>query len=85
VQAELDILHDIVSDHKVNNKDKIRDLLRHLYEKHPPKNTAHTAGDTSDVKLKKTVMNTIMHYHTDKQVCATTTCIAWRMLCTCLH
>jgi hypothetical protein len=42
--------------------------MKHLYEKYPPKNTAHTAGDTSDDNLNKTVINTIMHYHSDKQV-----------------
>jgi hypothetical protein len=68
MQDELAALKEFVTNWRVNNMDKLRKLMEHLIEKHPPKNTAHTAGDISDDNLKKTVLATIMHYHTDKQV-----------------
>jgi hypothetical protein len=58
----------LATDKNCGNKERIKNLMKHLYEKYPSKNAAHTAGDTSDENLKKTVMNTIMHYHCDKQV-----------------
>ena len=39
-------------------------LLKHVYSKHPPKNTDHTLVD--DGKTKKAVKMALMHYHTDK-------------------
>jgi hypothetical protein len=62
------VLKELATDKNCGNTDRIKNLMKHLYEKYPPKNAAHTAGDTSDENLKKTQLATIMHYHSDKQV-----------------
>jgi hypothetical protein len=64
------VLKGLATDNNCGSTDRIKNLMKHLYEKYPPNNTAHTAGDTTDENLKKTQLATIMHYHSDKQVCA---------------
>jgi hypothetical protein len=75
LQDELAVLKGLATDNSCGNTDRIKNLMKHLYEKYPPMNTAHTAGDTSDDNLKKTQLATIMHYHSDKQVCSLSVCL----------
>lgn len=47
-------------------------FLKHIYEKHPPKNPDHKLGPLSkdpDV-TKKALLRAISHYHTDKNLAA---------------
>ncbi|CAF1936178.1 unnamed protein product [Rotaria magnacalcarata] len=43
------------------------ELLKHIYEKHPPRKEGATMGSTESDQLIKTVKKALLHYHPDTQ------------------
>eukprot|EP01138_Halocafeteria_seosinensis_P012133 gb/GECG01012401.1/.p1 GENE.gb/GECG01012401.1/~~gb/GECG01012401.1/.p1 ORF type:complete len:451 (+),score=65.95 gb/GECG01012401.1/:1-1353(+) len=54
-------------------------LLKYVYEKHPPKESAHVLGPLDSDNLKKTLIKAISHYHPDKN--AGKDSLQWTVLC----
>lgn len=45
-------------------------LLKHIYETHPPKNKEHTCGKVTADYIKKSVKTALLHYSQDKAIAA---------------
>jgi hypothetical protein len=62
---------------------RVRNLLQHIYEVHPPKNgEAHPAelDIDSNGQVKKALLRAVTHYHTDKRF-NNAHGLEWRVLC----
>jgi hypothetical protein len=57
----------IATDNCAANVHRIRNLMRHLFNKHPPRDGS-VIGETQSDKLKSSMLKCIRSYHPDKQV-----------------